>query len=778
MAGYTRQATANIQTGKVIYAEDLNAEYNALAAAFSGSTGHSHDGSTGNGPKINLVNSVEGVLPLAMGGTGASNASGARTAIGAHNASNLTAGTLPNARLSGSYSFGSLTLSGELDVSGVATMLGAEMTAQTGIVLASGGQQLNRYRLRANINDDNDYGFRIDRWNGESYDMLHRVEGSFTAIYHRLEVDGRLDVSGTINGDGSGLTNLNASAVSTGTLPANRLPNHSAALLTSGTLPSGRLSGNYSFGSLTLSGNLNLTSGNISGDAANIMTNPGGWAVRTENNSSAYILSVQSSGGGERFKVVHGAPLMQGNSSGWSVDGAFTATTISGTLSGNGSGITNLNASNVSSGTLNASRIPNLNASKVTAGAFHVDRIPALPASKVTSGTFAADRIPSLNASILGSGTVPAARLSGNYSFGSLTLSGDLNVSGAATLNSLYLASGGSVNTIRSNNAYLDFAPDGNNGQATSRFFRASPEGLTYTVGFHDGTAGTWLRLSSNDGVTLSTGSFSGNGSGITNLNASNVSSGTLPAARLPNHSANLLTSGTLPNARLSGNYSFGSLSLSGNLTTQGPIVADASGGVSRVEIGGSANILDSSSYTTIRGRSGNSTWYINTNNLPNGWEWRTHDNGNGYNNAASLTAAGVFSATRFSGNGSTLTNLNGSNVSSGTVASARIANLPASKVTSGTFHINRIPDIPASKLPSTNIVVHTGSSSGTTSFPIGHTVLVRGGRGTRNGAVTVRIDSGNSNDYVVDGSGSTLAGTWRHRGGGPSSLGMAQRVA
>src|SRR5690606_3105770 len=102
-----------------------------------------------------------------------------------------------------------------------------------------------------------------------------------------------------------------------------RLPNHSADLLTSGTLPSGRLSGNYSFGSLTLSGNLNLTSGNISGDAANIQTNPGGWTVRTLNNSADYILSVQSAGGAERFKVTHGAPLLKGDNAGWSVDGAF-----------------------------------------------------------------------------------------------------------------------------------------------------------------------------------------------------------------------------------------------------------------------------------------------------------------------------------------------------------------------------------------------------------------------------------------------------------------------
>ena len=52
MAGYTRQATANIVTGAVIDAADFNAEYNAIEGAFNASSGHAHDGTTGNGPPI------------------------------------------------------------------------------------------------------------------------------------------------------------------------------------------------------------------------------------------------------------------------------------------------------------------------------------------------------------------------------------------------------------------------------------------------------------------------------------------------------------------------------------------------------------------------------------------------------------------------------------------------------------------------------------------------------------------------------------------------------
>lgn len=67
--GYTRQSAADIQTGEIIEAAPLNAEFNQLQNAFDASAGHSHDGTTGEGPKISLTSSVTGVLPVANGGT-------------------------------------------------------------------------------------------------------------------------------------------------------------------------------------------------------------------------------------------------------------------------------------------------------------------------------------------------------------------------------------------------------------------------------------------------------------------------------------------------------------------------------------------------------------------------------------------------------------------------------------------------------------------------------------------------------------------------------------
>jgi hypothetical protein len=56
MAGYTRQDTANnIANGNVIDADDFDAEYNAVEAAFNASSGHKHDGTAGEGAPITKV---------------------------------------------------------------------------------------------------------------------------------------------------------------------------------------------------------------------------------------------------------------------------------------------------------------------------------------------------------------------------------------------------------------------------------------------------------------------------------------------------------------------------------------------------------------------------------------------------------------------------------------------------------------------------------------------------------------------------------------------------
>ena len=78
MAGYTRQSRPDITNGADITAPPLNAEFDQIETAF-GIAGHTHDGTTGNAPKINLATSVSGYLKQVNGGVGGANNTTATT---------------------------------------------------------------------------------------------------------------------------------------------------------------------------------------------------------------------------------------------------------------------------------------------------------------------------------------------------------------------------------------------------------------------------------------------------------------------------------------------------------------------------------------------------------------------------------------------------------------------------------------------------------------------------------------------------------------------------
>jgi len=59
LAGYVRQSTADIVPTATLRAAPINAEYNKLRDAFAVSSGHKHDGSTGEGGYIPLIGDVD-----------------------------------------------------------------------------------------------------------------------------------------------------------------------------------------------------------------------------------------------------------------------------------------------------------------------------------------------------------------------------------------------------------------------------------------------------------------------------------------------------------------------------------------------------------------------------------------------------------------------------------------------------------------------------------------------------------------------------------------------
>lgn len=119
------------------------------------------------------------------------------------------------------------------------------------------------------------------------------------------------------------------------------------------------------------------------------------------------------------------------------------------------------------------------------------------------------------------------------------------------------------------------------------------------------------------------------------------------------------------------------------------------------------------------------STWYVDADKLPDGYNFRVHESGSNERDVFNINPDGT----------------------------AELDGLPVTTVSDAT-------------------------SESATVFPVGHTVLVvRDSAIARNAVITVRLSTENTEEYVTTGAGDELEGTWRCRGGSSVGYHLAERV-
>lgn len=204
--GYVRNDTSNnIADGNVINASDLDGEFDALQSAFNASTGHSHDGTTGEGPQITTagladdavtgakIDSTTTVTAASFVGPLTGDVTGAVTG----NASTATA--LQTARTIAGQSFnGTANISiAPTDLTGV-TSTAAEINTLDGFT-----------------GDVNDLNYAKDlRATGVTtteFDKLDGLTATTTELnYNDITTLGTVEASKTVTADGSGNINFNS----------------------------------------------------------------------------------------------------------------------------------------------------------------------------------------------------------------------------------------------------------------------------------------------------------------------------------------------------------------------------------------------------------------------------------------------------------------------------------------------------------------------------------------------------------------------------------------
>jgi hypothetical protein len=289
-------------------------------------------------------------------------------------------------------------------------------------------------------------------------------------------------------------------------------------------------------------------------------------------------------------------------------NGSFAANVISGAFSGDGSAINAINASNISSGTIDNARTTaasnngantivlrdlngNFEANTVNAASFIGNgvQITAINASNLTTGTV--DNARTTASSANGASTIVLRDTNGSFSANVVNANDFVgNATSLTNINASNISSG-TIGAAYVSGAYANITGVGN---LTSGTWSANVIANVYTTANSANGASTIVARDANGSFSANVGTFvtiSGNGAALTDINASNISSGTIANARTTGNTAN--SANTLVLRDASGNFASNEISGQEVIATNGVFIN---------------NQTMSTSYTMPSGYSGMST--------------------------------------------------------------------------------------------------------------------------------------------------------------------------
>jgi len=465
------------------------------------------------------------------------------------------------------------------------------------------------------------------------------------------------------------------------------------------------------------------------------------------------------------------------------ISGAVTATSFT----GDGSGLTGLNASNLTSGLVPSSVLPavminDISGNAGTASAWETARTFAIVGDGSGSVSVDGSANVSLNLSVTGGDADTLDSLNSTQflrSDQSATMSGTLtanffagNGSALTALNASNISTG----TLSNDRLPATLTKDISGNAATAT--NAASAGNADTLDSLNSTQ--FLRSDQSDSMTgtLTATALVGNGSGLTNLNASSITGGTISAARLPSvmsgiFNGNADTASRWENARtinLTGDAS-GSVSIDGSSdVTLTVSVSDAATAANALTLGNlnSTQFLRSDQSDSISGTltatafggNGSALTALNASNISTGTisndrlpatitknisgNAATATNANNLDNLNSTqflrsdqsdTMSGTLTATAFSGNGSNLTSLNATNITSGTISDSLLPSSMNSNITGNAAT--------ATRWASSRTITLAGDTTGSVSLNGSADVTL---------SVTIKDDSHNHTIANIDG--------------------------